>query len=193
MLDRSDFRTFQANSKDFIAVLLPVRPKGSSLDAGTEVALAGSMIKVPDGPPTVVASIRIYDGKGNFTQRDYRCDSVPAEFAPKSATAAVISTKSFQNSLRRDLANPSPRKPVPTSGRSPQSGKTECSVCWPARIKGAPGGAPFASRGRPIRFRGWRSAPSFTARVEDKNLASVVSPLNPGEGAISKFAINPMH
>src|SRR5262252_7530001 len=50
---------------------------------------------LPDGPPMVVAGIRIYDGKGNFTQRDYRGDSVPAEFAPKSATAAVISTKSF--------------------------------------------------------------------------------------------------
>jgi len=38
---------------------------------------------LPDGPPMVVAGIRIYDGKGNFTQRDYRGDSVPAEFAPK--------------------------------------------------------------------------------------------------------------
>ena len=38
---------------------------------------------LPGGPPMVVAGIRNYDGKGNFTQRDYRGDSVPAEFAPK--------------------------------------------------------------------------------------------------------------
>jgi hypothetical protein len=37
---------------------------------------------LPNGPPSVVAGIRIYDGKGNFTQRDYFGDSVPAEFSP---------------------------------------------------------------------------------------------------------------
>jgi hypothetical protein len=33
-------------------------------------------------PPQVVAGITVYDGKGNFTQRDYFGDSVPAEFSP---------------------------------------------------------------------------------------------------------------
>jgi hypothetical protein len=32
--------------------------------------------------PLVVAGIKIFDGKGNFTQRDYGGDSVPAEFSP---------------------------------------------------------------------------------------------------------------
>jgi hypothetical protein len=37
---------------------------------------------LPHGPPQVVAGIKVFDGKGNFTQRDYIGDSVPAEFAP---------------------------------------------------------------------------------------------------------------
>ena len=37
---------------------------------------------LPNGPPQVVAGVKFFDGKGNFTQRDYIGDSVPAEFAP---------------------------------------------------------------------------------------------------------------
>ncbi len=33
--------------------------------------------------PNVVAGIKIFDGHGNLTQRDYSGDSVPAEFSPK--------------------------------------------------------------------------------------------------------------
>jgi hypothetical protein len=33
-------------------------------------------------PIVVVAGIKVFDGNGNFTQRDYGGDSVPAEFAP---------------------------------------------------------------------------------------------------------------
>ena len=33
--------------------------------------------------PRVVAGIKVFDGNGNLTQRDYIGDSVPAEFAPK--------------------------------------------------------------------------------------------------------------
>ena len=33
--------------------------------------------------PQVVAGIKVFDGNGNLTQRDYIGDSVPAEFAPK--------------------------------------------------------------------------------------------------------------
>jgi hypothetical protein len=37
---------------------------------------------LPDGPPSVVAGIKVFDGKGNLTQRDYRGDTVPAQFSP---------------------------------------------------------------------------------------------------------------
>jgi hypothetical protein len=33
--------------------------------------------------PEVVAGIKVFDGKGKFTQRDYIGDSTPAEFAPE--------------------------------------------------------------------------------------------------------------
>jgi hypothetical protein len=32
--------------------------------------------------PRVVAGIKVFDGNGNLTQRDYQGNSVPAEFAP---------------------------------------------------------------------------------------------------------------
>jgi hypothetical protein len=37
---------------------------------------------LPDGPPAVAAGIKVFDGKGNLTQRDYRGDTVPAQFSP---------------------------------------------------------------------------------------------------------------
>jgi hypothetical protein len=37
---------------------------------------------LPDGPPSVVAGIKTFDGKGNLTQRDYRGDTLPAQFSP---------------------------------------------------------------------------------------------------------------
>ena len=36
----------------------------------------------PDGPPSVVTGIKVFDGKGKLTQRDYRGDTVPAQFSP---------------------------------------------------------------------------------------------------------------
>src|SRR6516165_4051713 len=36
---------------------------------------------LPNGPPQVVAGIRVYDGNGHFKQRDYIGDSVPAQFS----------------------------------------------------------------------------------------------------------------
>ena len=33
--------------------------------------------------PQVVAGIKVFDGNGNLTQRDYIGNSVPAEFAPR--------------------------------------------------------------------------------------------------------------
>src|ERR1700737_687443 len=36
----------------------------------------------PSYPPQVVTGIKVFDGKGNFTQRDYIGDSSPAQFAP---------------------------------------------------------------------------------------------------------------
>jgi hypothetical protein len=32
--------------------------------------------------PTVVAGIKVFDGRGNLTQRDYQGNTAPAEFAP---------------------------------------------------------------------------------------------------------------
>jgi hypothetical protein len=46
---------------------------------------------LPNGPPQVVTGIRVYDGNGNFTQRDYRGDSVPADFAPKGQEKGTYS------------------------------------------------------------------------------------------------------
>jgi hypothetical protein len=37
---------------------------------------------LPDGPPSVAAGIKTFDGKGNLTQRDYRGDTLPAQFSP---------------------------------------------------------------------------------------------------------------
>jgi len=37
---------------------------------------------LPNGPPQVVAGVKVFDGNGNLTQRDYIGDSVPAAFAP---------------------------------------------------------------------------------------------------------------
>jgi hypothetical protein len=38
---------------------------------------------LPNGPPEVVAGIKVFDGHGNLTQCDYIGDSVPADFSPK--------------------------------------------------------------------------------------------------------------
>jgi hypothetical protein len=46
---------------------------------------------LPNGPPQVVAGIKVFDGRGNLTQRDYIGDSVPAEFAlPGQETGTYI-------------------------------------------------------------------------------------------------------
>ena len=35
---------------------------------------------LPDGPLAVSAGIKIFDGKGNLTQRDYRGNAIAAQF-----------------------------------------------------------------------------------------------------------------
>ncbi len=42
----------------------------------------GVTIYTPNYPPHVGTGIKVFDGKGNFTQRDYTGDSIPAQFAP---------------------------------------------------------------------------------------------------------------
>jgi hypothetical protein len=49
---------------------------------------------LPNGPPEVVAGIEIFDGNGNFTQRDYGGDSVPAEFSPKGQETGTYKVNS---------------------------------------------------------------------------------------------------
>jgi hypothetical protein len=37
---------------------------------------------LPNGPPQVITGIAVFDGDGNFEQRDYSTDRVPAQFSP---------------------------------------------------------------------------------------------------------------
>jgi hypothetical protein len=45
-------------------------------------------------PPKVVAGIKVFDGNGNLTQRDYLGDSVPAVFAPKGQESGTYMVNS---------------------------------------------------------------------------------------------------
>ena len=49
---------------------------------------------LPEGPPRVVAGIKVFDGQGNLTQRDYQGDSVPADFAPKGQETGTYTVNS---------------------------------------------------------------------------------------------------
>lgn len=49
---------------------------------------------LPSGPPQVVAGIKVFDGNGNFTQRDYVGGSSPAEFAPKGQEKGTYTVNS---------------------------------------------------------------------------------------------------
>jgi hypothetical protein len=49
---------------------------------------------LPNGPPQVVAGIKVFDGNGKFTQRDYIGDSVPTEFAPKGQETGTYQVNS---------------------------------------------------------------------------------------------------
>ncbi len=44
--------------------------------------------------PQVVASIKVFDGNGNLTQRDYIGNSVPAEFAPRGQERGTYTVNS---------------------------------------------------------------------------------------------------
>jgi hypothetical protein len=48
----------------------------------------------PNYPPNVVAGIKVFDGKGNLTQRDYGGDSVPADFAPQGQERGTYTVNS---------------------------------------------------------------------------------------------------
>jgi hypothetical protein len=64
--------------------------KGEYTFGGTAYTPAG----LPNGPPQVFAGIRVYDGNGHFTQRDYIGDSVPAEFAPPGQETGTYTVNS---------------------------------------------------------------------------------------------------
>jgi len=53
---------------------------------------------LPDGPPMVVAGIEVFDGNGNFTQRDYIGDSLrtrgQTDFAPKGQEQGTYTVNS---------------------------------------------------------------------------------------------------
>jgi hypothetical protein len=44
---------------------------------------------LPNGPPSVVTGIRVYDGIGHFTQRDYGGNKTPADFSPKGQERGI--------------------------------------------------------------------------------------------------------
>ena len=44
--------------------------------------------------PSVAAGIKVFDGNGNLTQRDYRGYSTPAEFAPKGQETGTYTVNS---------------------------------------------------------------------------------------------------
>ena len=48
----------------------------------------------PNYPPNVVAGIKVFDGNGNLTQRDYGGDSVPADFAPQGQERGAYTVNS---------------------------------------------------------------------------------------------------
>ena len=64
--------------------------KGEYAFGGTAYTPAG----LPNGPPQVFAGIRVYDGNGHFTQRDYIGNSVPAEFAPPGQETGTYTVNS---------------------------------------------------------------------------------------------------
>jgi len=132
------FGTFQPDSKDFIAALLPRPPVSAPYRRRAESALAhststweikmkrwiskGALVAtialpalsgvaraddfgcsnatlkgeyafgvtsytppgLPDGPPAVAAGIKVFDGKGNLTQRDYRGDTLRTSNPPQT-------------------------------------------------------------------------------------------------------------
>ena len=50
---------------------------------------------LPDGPPQVVAGIKSFDGKGKFTQRDYRGDSLRTTGQTDFSTGETGTTRSI--------------------------------------------------------------------------------------------------
>jgi hypothetical protein len=68
------------------AVSGPARAGGSDDFGCSKATLKGEYAFGVTGylpSPQVVAGIKVFEGNGNFTQRDYMGDSVPAQFAPK--------------------------------------------------------------------------------------------------------------
>ena len=71
---------------------------------------------LPDGPPAVVAGIKVFDGKGNLTQRDYSGDALrtrhQTDFAkPGQETGTYIVNRDCTGSMEIHLNVPN--TPVP--------------------------------------------------------------------------------
>jgi hypothetical protein len=50
---------------------------------------------LPDGPPRVVAGIKVFDGHGNLTQRDYQGDNLAGpDFAPRGQETGTYEVNS---------------------------------------------------------------------------------------------------
>jgi hypothetical protein len=66
---------------------------------------------LPNGPPQVITGIRVYDGNGHFKQRDYRGDSVPAQFSKpgqETGTYQVNSDCTGSDELHLNVPNSPP-------------------------------------------------------------------------------------
>jgi hypothetical protein len=71
---------------------------------------------LPDGPPSVVAGIKVFDGKGNLTQRDYSGDALRTrkqmDFAPKGQeTGTYIVNDDCTGSMEINLNVPNTPAP----------------------------------------------------------------------------------
>ena len=74
------------------AIALPALSSAARAGGGDDFGCSNETLKgeyafgvtayTPTYPPQVVAGIKVFDGQGNLTQRDYIGDSVPAEFSP---------------------------------------------------------------------------------------------------------------
>lgn len=72
------------------AIALPVLSGAAWAGGGEDFGCSNAVLKgeyafgvtTYSPVPGVVAGIKVFDGNGNLTQRDYIGDSVPAEFAP---------------------------------------------------------------------------------------------------------------
>ena len=84
------------------AIALPVLSGAAWAGGGEDFGCSNAVLKgeyafgvtTYSPVPGVVAGIKVFDGNGNLTQRDYIGDSSPAEFAPKGQETGTYTVNS---------------------------------------------------------------------------------------------------